>query len=143
MNNFADKDDPQIPKIWMYPRWNIISLMNVSWILNISVYVIDEIAQLMKNHNIEEDLFWARRMVDSKDHDGVTAYNKRKSSNEDVSNRENNGVKMHHQGDKMKKLRVSLMSINVVGVIICTALLVNRSTICIQKYVQKVIQSKF
>ena len=138
----ADKDDPQIPKIWMYPRWNIISLMNVSWILNISVYVIDEIAQLMKNHNIEEDLFWARRIVDSKDHNGVTPYNQRTSSNEEVSNRDN-VVKMHDHGDKMKKLRALLMSINVFGVIICTVLLVNRSTICIQKYVQKVIQSKF
>ena len=90
----------------------------------------------MKNHNIEEDLFWARQMVDSKDHNGVTAYNQRISSNEEVSNIDNNVAKMHGQGDKMKKLRAFLMSINVFGVIICTALLVNRSTICIQKYVQ-------
>ena len=90
----------------------------------------------MKNPNIEEDLFWARRMVDSKDHNGVTPYNQRISSNEEVSNIDNNVVKMLGQGGKMKKLRGFLMSINVLGVIICTALLVNRSTICIQKYVQ-------
>ena len=97
----------------------------------------------MKNHNIKEDLFWARRMIDSKDYKGVSPYNQRISSNEEVSNRDNNVVKMHDQGDKMKKLRSFLMSINVFGVILCTAILVNRSTICIQKYVQKNIQLKF
>ena len=96
----------------------------------------DEIAQPMKNHNIKEDLFWARRTVDSKDHNGVTPYKQKISSKEEVSNRNNNVVKMPEQGDEMKKLRGFLMSINVFGVIICTALLVNRSTICIQKYVQ-------
>ena len=110
--------------------------MNTPCILNISVYVVDEMAQPMKNHKVEEDLFWARRMVHLKDRNGVTPYNQRISSNEEVSNRDNNVVKMHDQGDKMKKLRGFLMSINVFGVIICTALLVNRSTICIQKYVQ-------
>ena len=104
--------------------------------MNISVYVVDEIAQPMKNHNIKEDLFWARRTFDSKDHNGVTPYKQRISSNEEVSNKDNNVVKMHEQGDEMKKLRGFLMSINVFGVIICTSLLVNRSTICIQKYVQ-------
>ena len=96
----------------------------------------DEIAQPMKNHNIKENLFWARRKVDSKDHNGVTPYNQRISRKKEVSNRNNNVVKMHEQGDEMKKLRGFLMSINVFGVIICTSLLVNRSTICIQKYVQ-------
>ena len=90
----------------------------------------------MKNHNIEEDLFWARRTVDSKDHNGVKPYKQRISSTEPVSNKDNNVVKMHEQGDEMKKLRGFLMSINVFGVIICTSLLINRSTICIQKYVQ-------
>ena len=88
------------------------------------------------NHNIEEDLFWARRMVNSKDHNGVTPYNQRISSNEEVSNRDYKVVELNGHGDKLKKLRGSLMSINVLGVIICTALLVNCSTICIQKYVQ-------
>ena len=91
--------------------------------------------KIMMNHSNEEDLFWARRIVDSKDHNGVTPYNQRISSNEEVSNRDNNVVKMHDHGDKMKKLQAFLMSINVFGVIICTALLINRSTICIQKYV--------
>ena len=92
--------------------------------------------KIMMNHSNEEDLFWARRIVDSKDHNGVTPYNQRISSNEEVSNKDKNVVKMHEQGDEMKKLRGFLMSINVFGVIICTSLLVNRSTICIQKYVQ-------
>ena len=111
-------------------------MINTPLISNISEHVVDEIAQPMKNHNVEKDLVWARRMVDFKDHNGVPPYNQRISSNEEVSNIDKNVVKMHDQGDKMKKLRGFLMSINVFGVIICTALLVNRSTICIQKYVQ-------